>query len=85
MFIHNIVLKKALSVIVGGVLLAITSGCVIAPAPYPATGYVEPYYASPGVGWVWEFQPDFGWGWHHPQHGWYRDGHDEYRHGGGRH
>lgn len=60
------------------VLLAATSGCVVAPwqpgpvvvAPQPV--YVAPAYPSPGVGWVWQFHPSYGWGWRHHQHGWHR-------------
>jgi hypothetical protein len=53
------------------------SGCVVAPvgptyAPPPGEVYVAPTYESPGVGYVWEFHPRFGWGWHHPQYGWHR-------------
>ncbi|MBV5292710.1 MAG: hypothetical protein JZU58_10205 [Curvibacter lanceolatus] len=63
------------------------TGCVVAPvparpvvvnpgpvyvAPAPAPVYVAPAYASPGVGWVWIQHPRYGWGWHHPDHGWHR-------------
>ena len=63
------------------------TGCVVAPvparpvvvnpgpvyvAPAPAPVYVAPAYASPGVGWVWIEHPRYGWGWHHPDHGWHR-------------
>jgi hypothetical protein len=76
--------KKAVLALVGAVTLAATSGCVIAPAPYyeerrpppPPVVYVEPAYPSPGVGWVWIFEPRLGWGWHHRERG---------RHGGGGH
>ncbi|MDR3412814.1 MAG: glycine zipper family protein [Formivibrio sp.] len=34
--------------------------------------YIEPDYPSPGEGWVWEFHPRFGWGWHHPDRSWHR-------------
>jgi len=44
----------------------------VAPAPAPAAVYVAPTYASPGVGWVWVQHPRYGWGWHHPDHGWHR-------------
>ena len=55
-----------------------TSGCVVAPvqprpimvAPQPV--YVAPAYAAPGVGWIWEFHPRYGWGWRHPQYGWHQ-------------
>lgn len=63
------------------------TGCVVAPvparpvvvnpgpvyvAPAPTPVYVAPAYASPGVGWVWIQHPRYGWGWHHPDHGWHR-------------
>ena len=63
------------------------TGCVVAPvparpvvvnpgpvyvAPAPAPVYVAPAYVSPGVGWVWIQYPRYGWGWHHPDHGWHR-------------
>ena len=53
------------------------SGCAVEPARYAvavdaAPVYVEPTYASPGIGWVWEYHPKYGWGWHHPVQGWHR-------------
>jgi hypothetical protein len=64
---------------------ASVSGCVVAPARYAGPAYVEPVYAAPpGVvyvaptyavpapGYVWAYHARFGWGWHHPQHGWHR-------------
>jgi len=74
MYTRNVVIKKALFAVAGGVVLAAFSGCVVTPYPANRPAYVEPYYPSPGVSWVWEFNPSFGWGWHHPQHGWYRGG-----------
>jgi hypothetical protein len=70
-------MKKYLVLTVASVVLAVTSGCVVTPprvaiAAPAAAVYVAPTYASPGVGWVWEFHPQFGWGWHHPQYGWHR-------------
>ena len=61
----------------GAVTVAALSGCVVVPpravVVAPSAGvYVAPTYASPGVGWAWEFHPQFGWGWHHPEHGWHR-------------
>ena len=56
---------------------AALSGCVVAPvrpavvAPAGVV-YVAPTYESPGPGWVWSYHATFGWGWHHPQHGWHR-------------
>jgi hypothetical protein len=61
------------------------SGCVVTPptvrpayvaqpayvAP-PGVVYVQPTYASPGPGWVWEYHSYYGWGWHHPHYGWHR-------------
>lgn len=79
-FSHVATMKKALTLVLVGVVLAATSGCVIAPQPYravevPAPVYVEPAYPSPGVGWVWELHPSFGWGWHHSRFGWHRGWH----------
>ena len=53
------------------------SACVAVPARHgvvveAAPVYVAPTYESPGVGWVWEYHPVYGWGWHHPVHGWHR-------------
>ncbi len=60
------------------------SGCVVTPpsvrpayvepayvAP-PGVVYVQPTYASPGPGYVWEYHAHYGWGWRHPQYGWHR-------------
>ncbi len=61
------------------------SGCVVTPpavrpayvaqpayvAP-PGVVYVQPTYAAPGPGWVWEYHSYYGWGWHHPHYGWHR-------------
>lgn len=66
--------------LVGVVLLSGASGCVVAPwQPGPVVVaqprvqvQVAPTYASPGVGWVWIAHPNYGWGWHHPSHGWHR-------------
>jgi len=41
-------------------------------SPPPAVVYVAPTYPAPGVGWIWEFHPRFGWGWRHPGYGWHR-------------
>jgi hypothetical protein len=38
----------------------------------PNVVYVAPMYPSPGVGFVWEYHPTYGWGWHHPSRGWHR-------------
>ena len=59
-------------------MLCLATGCVVAPARRgglvmePAAVYVEPGYASPGVGWEWKLHGRHGWGWHHPQNGWHR-------------
>ncbi len=48
---------------------------VVQPAPIivpPGAVYVAPEYPTPGVGWVWSYHTQFGWGWHHPEHGWHR-------------
>ena len=79
MLTHNITIKTALLVLVGGAILVAVSGCVVTPYPATRPAYVEPYYPSPGINWVWEFHPYFGWDWHHPQHGWYRERHDHRR------
>lgn len=60
--------KKTLALLLGAIVLSATSGCVVSPTPV----YVAPTYVSPGIGWVWEFHTSYGWGWHHPQHGWHR-------------
>jgi hypothetical protein len=59
-------------------LSLIISGCVVQPvpvapaAPPPGVTYISPSYASPGYGYVWQYHPQFGWGWHHPKFGWHR-------------
>jgi hypothetical protein len=58
-------------------LAAACGGCVVTPVEpaYVAPSgvvYVAPTYASPGPGYVWSYHARFGWGWHHPQHGWHR-------------
>ena len=49
---------------------------IVAPPPTvsvpPTVVYVAPTYPSPGVGFVWEYHPRYGWGWHHLEHGWHR-------------
>ena len=58
------------------VLLAILGGCVAHPRPGiwvpPGVIYVEPTYAVPGPGYYWDYRPNVGWGWRHPEHGWHR-------------
>ena len=71
-------MRQALLLFIASVMLAFTAACVVAPARQgglvmePAAVYVEPTYASPGVGWVWEVHPRYGWGWHHPHEGWHK-------------
>ena len=60
--------KRLIAALLCGFLLTSVTGCVISPAPV----YVEPGYPSPGIGWNWQFHTYFGWGWHHPHHGWHR-------------
>ncbi|MBG7618453.1 hypothetical protein I5R65_03130 [Herbaspirillum sp. AP02] len=76
---------KSLLLIPAVALVTALSGCVVAPptvrpayvaqptyvAP-PGVVYVQPTYASPGPGWVWEYHSYYGWGWHHPHYGWHR-------------
>jgi hypothetical protein len=68
-----------LSVACAAVVAVSVSGCIVAPpAPHPVYAappgvvYVAPGYASPGVGYAWEYHPHYGWGWHHPHYGWHR-------------
>lgn len=71
------ILKRS-GFLLGLALALASSGCVIAPLPpgpmvvEPQPVYVAPAYASPGVGWVWQFHSTYGWGWRHPHHGWHR-------------
>ena len=70
-------MKKSLVIVACAAVMAATSGCIVVPAraeygPPPGVVYVGPTYASPGVGWVWAYHPQYGWGWHHPQYGWHR-------------
>ncbi len=76
-------MKNGLALVIAGVALASMSGCIVAPArgygggggEYVAPAgvvYVAPTYASPGAGWAWQYHPRYGWGWHHPEHGWHR-------------
>ncbi len=63
------------------------SACIVAPIAPPQPAYqtpqpvaVEPvapapYYAAPAVGYIWLFNPVYGWGWRHPRHGWHRGWH----------
>jgi hypothetical protein len=58
-----------LALAAASLMLTLTTGCVVAPARGGAV-YVAPAYASPGVGYVWERHPRYGWGWHSPDRGW---------------
>ena len=73
-------MKLSSSITVPAVVLvaaAALGGCVVAPvapayvAP-PGVAYVAPTYVTPGPGYVWAYHARFGWGWHHPAHGWHR-------------
>ena len=41
-------------------------------APPPGVIYVQPTYAVPAPGYVWQYHVRYGWGWHHPNYGWHR-------------
>jgi hypothetical protein len=49
--------------------VVIQPAAVVVP---PGVVYVAPTYAAPGIGWVWDYHPRYGWGWRHPEHGWHR-------------
>jgi len=64
------------------VLAMALSGCVVTPpsvrpvyAAPPGVVYVQPTYVSPGPGYMWSYHSYYGWGWHHPEHGWHRGWH----------
>jgi len=75
---ESVDMMKTLTLISAAALALAVSGCVVAPPAGPAytappgVVYVQPTYASPGVGYVWAYHPHYGWGWHHPQYGWHR-------------
>lgn len=58
------------------VCLGLLSGCevygppvaVVTPSGVVA---VAPVGVVPGPGYVWAYRGGYGWGWHHPRHGWY--------------
>jgi hypothetical protein len=52
-------------------LVMILAGCVADPVPV-GVNYVEPTYAMPGPGYAWQYHPEHGWGWHHPNYGWHQ-------------
>jgi hypothetical protein len=58
-------------------LLPILGGCIVAPVgPRHSAVSMEmsdqPTYASPGPGYAWSFNAQYGWGWRHPGYGWHR-------------
>jgi hypothetical protein len=68
---------KITTLISAALLSFSVTGCVVAPAqPYydapPGVVYVQPTYVSPGPGYVWGFNANYGWGWRHPRSGWHR-------------
>jgi hypothetical protein len=81
-------MKRILSLGVAGVAALVSSACVVvparpryvepavvytAPAPPPSgVVYVQPAYAMPAPGYAWVYHPRYGWGWHHPHHGWHQ-------------
>jgi len=77
--VRPLALALALALAAGS--LAALAGCVVAPVapvapgPYvvpPGVAYVAPAYPMPSVGFVWQYHPRYGWGWHHPVYGWHR-------------
>ena len=69
-------MRRVFGLVLGVVILAGATGCIVAPARGYLGGaaavYVAPTYESPGPGWAWELHATEGWGWHHPQQGWHR-------------
>jgi len=49
--------------------IVVQSQPVVVPA---GVVYIAPSYAAPGAGWVWAYNPRYGWGWHHNERGWHR-------------
>lgn len=47
---------------------------IVEPVYTPPAGvvYVQPTYAIPAPGYVWQYHANFGWGWRHPNYGWHR-------------
>jgi hypothetical protein len=73
--------NRLLAVAIAAATLTVLGGCIVAPPPVPVraayvapvgVAYIAPTYAMPGPGYVWEYHPHYGWGWHHPVHGWHR-------------
>jgi hypothetical protein len=46
---------------------------IVEPVYAPPAGvvYVQPTYAIPAPGYVWQYHANFGWGWRHPNYGWH--------------
>lgn len=70
-------MKSIALALAAALTLLATSGCVVVPARHRAVVvetpvYVEPTYASPGPGWVWQVHPVYGYGWYHRDRGWHR-------------
>lgn len=66
-------MKRLAVTLVASAMLAVTSGCVVAP-PRHASAHVvvKPDYDAPGPDWKWKVHGHYGWGWHHHRHGWHR-------------
>lgn len=71
--------RLAVTYIVAACTGAILTGCVVVPASvepvYAAPSgvvYVAPTYAAPAVGYAWQYNVRYGWGWRHPGYGWHR-------------
>jgi Glycine zipper len=43
---------------------------IVQVAP-PTVVYVKPYWPAPHIGMNWVYVPRYGYGWHHPRHGFY--------------
>ncbi|MFL9923174.1 hypothetical protein PQR62_02770 [Herbaspirillum lusitanum] len=75
-------IKPLIPAALATLLVLAVSGCVVTPptvrpayvAP-PGVVYVQPTYAAPAPGYVWEYHERYGWGWRHPQYGWHRGWH----------
>ena len=82
-FALEITVMKSPSAVCAAVLAAALSGCVIAPPVVhpvnrpayitpPGVVYIAPTYVLPAPGYVWQYHPNYGWGWRHPDNGWHR-------------
>jgi uncharacterized protein YcfJ len=65
----NIAVQGAVAAQTPPAVLAAPPSGVIVPT---GVAYVAPAYPAPGVGWIWEFNARYGWGWHHPRYGWHQ-------------